>query len=392
MLRQLFAICAIALVSLSCVSRVNAQIGTFDDVIVKSVIPQVIFRPSNDSNEDWCVEVGASIFNVDSPNANNIFEIHDDANTQALIVDASNVFVNETLTLGTTGPRLEFNNGTDTWQFELSGSLLNLDGPNANNNIIQVNEDSLRNSLTVNPMGVAVGTDVQFNEGLLVFSDDSSSFSGAKLVIENAESTVTDREQIRLKNNGNVRLSLENTNIGTTWSLVSTDSDQFQIRKTGAGTANMAIRANGTFSFNFGGEANLAIQPSGDAFLRGTLNQASDRNIKKNFREINATEMLQKVVDLPITYWSYKKDADHIRHVGPMAQDFHQSFGVGVNETSISSVDTTGVALAAIQGLHRQLEARDKTIQQLSTELEQQTELVEDLQARLERLEALLSR
>ena len=46
------------------------------------------------------------------------------------------------------------------------------------------------------------------------------------------------------------------------------------------------------------------------------------------------------------------------RHMGPMAQDFRAAFGLGEDERHISTVDADGVALAAIQGLHRLL--RDK--------------------------------
>ena len=34
-----------------------------------------------------------------------------------------------------------------------------------------------------------------------------------------------------------------------------------------------------------------------------------------------------------------------------MAQDFHAAFGLGKNETTISSIDADGVALAAIKAL-----------------------------------------
>ena len=47
-----------------------------------------------------------------------------------------------------------------------------------------------------------------------------------------------------------------------------------------------------------------------------------------------------------------------MRHLGPTAQDFRAAFGLGHNDTTISSVDAPGVALAAIQGLNAKLEAR----------------------------------
>ena len=38
--------------------------------------------------------------------------------------------------------------------------------------------------------------------------------------------------------------------------------------------------------------------------------------------------------------------------MGPMAQDFRRAFGLGVDDRSINSIDSSGVALAAIQGLN----------------------------------------
>jgi hypothetical protein len=60
-----------------------------------------------------------------------------------------------------------------------------------------------------------------------------------------------------------------------------------------------------------------------------------------------------------------------------MVQHFHEAFGLGINETSIATVDADGVALAAIQGLHQlvkekdgKIEAQQHEIAELRTELD----------------------
>ena len=53
---------------------------------------------------------------------------------------------------------------------------------------------------------------------------------------------------------------------------------------------------------------------------------------------------------LPLTAWTYKADPEQRRYIGPMAQDFHAAYGLG-NDTTISTLDADGVALAAIQAL-----------------------------------------
>jgi hypothetical protein len=81
----------------------------------------------------------------------------------------------------------------------------------------------------------------------------------------------------------------------------------------------------------------------------------SDRNQKTGFADIDHQAVLDRVVALPIQSWRYKNEPDTISHIGPMAQDFKASFGVGVNDKQIFPLDEGGVSLAAIQALHQKL-------------------------------------
>ncbi len=56
------------------------------------------------------------------------------------------------------------------------------------------------------------------------------------------------------------------------------------------------------------------------------------------------------------------KTQDGVRHMGPMAQDFHRAFGLGESRRYIDSVDADGVALAAIKGLAAENRAQDRQI------------------------------
>jgi hypothetical protein len=109
------------------------------------------------------------------------------------------------------------------------------------------------------------------------------------------------------------------------------------------------------------------------------LNQTSDRNAKENFKSVSPQEVLDKVAALPITTWNFKNLKDG-RHMGPMAQDFYATFGLGSGETTITSVDPDGVALAAIQGLNQRLEAKSQRLEAENAELK----------SRLDKLERLL--
>jgi hypothetical protein len=96
----------------------------------------------------------------------------------------------------------------------------------------------------------------------------------------------------------------------------------------------------------------------------GTWASASDRNLKTDVARIDDAAVLDKVVSLPISRWSYKSERG-VRHVGPMAQDFYAAFGVGEDDKHITSIDEDGVALAAIKALHAESANAHSAIQAL---------------------------
>jgi hypothetical protein len=81
----------------------------------------------------------------------------------------------------------------------------------------------------------------------------------------------------------------------------------------------------------------------------------SDRALKANFGSVDPADMLSRVRALPIATWNYTSDDASIRHIGPMAQDFAATFGVGADNRHIHPLDGQGIALAAIQGLSSEL-------------------------------------
>jgi len=93
----------------------------------------------------------------------------------------------------------------------------------------------------------------------------------------------------------------------------------------------------------------------------------SDMNAKANFVAVDGQAVLAKLASIPVELWNYKSQDASIHHIGPMAQDFAAAFGVGEDNTHISTVDADGVALAAIQGLYQenqQLKARLASVEQ----------------------------
>jgi hypothetical protein len=77
----------------------------------------------------------------------------------------------------------------------------------------------------------------------------------------------------------------------------------------------------------------------------------SDYHQKSGFEPVNPEAVLERVRSLTMTSWSYDAEDPSVRHMGPMAQEFRQAFGLGDSDRTIYPVDGVGVSLAAIQAL-----------------------------------------
>jgi hypothetical protein len=140
------------------------------------------------------------------------------------------------------------------------------------------------------------------------------------------------------------------------------------------------VRASGGVYFFTSTDLNSgAALPPGS----GSWASWSDRNSKANFEAVDGQDILTRLSAMSIQTWNYKAQAPTVRHIGPMAQDFHAAFGVGEDDRHISTVDADGVALAAIQGLHR-------IAQEQAVQLADQQEQIAALEARLTALEGLI--
>ena len=111
------------------------------------------------------------------------------------------------------------------------------------------------------------------------------------------------------------------------------------------------------------------LHVQGNIFASGTITPSSDRRAKTDLEPVDPMEVLERVVDLPIERWRFKTEDEGVKHVGPMAQDFHEAFGLGESDTAIATVDADGVAFAAIQGLNLRLNEKDAEIQVLREEV-----------------------
>lgn len=121
----------------------------------------------------------------------------------------------------------------------------------------------------------------------------------------------------------------------------------------------------------------------------GSWSSVSDRNRKENFLVMDGEDVLARLRTVSVSSWNYLTQDRSIRHMGPMAQDFHAAFGLGESNLLISSVDIDGVNMAAVQALTARTDALRTENESLRRENAAQAAELADLRARMERLEAL---
>ncbi len=123
------------------------------------------------------------------------------------------------------------------------------------------------------------------------------------------------------------------------------------------------------------------IEHSSGAHLTagGVWTNASDENLKENFKPVDGEVLLEKIEELPISQWNYRAESDEVTHIGPTAQDFKEAFGVGASDKTISTIDPSGIALAAIKELGRQN-------RELKEENKKMKDLLDQLMIKVEQL------
>ena len=125
----------------------------------------------------------------------------------------------------------------------------------------------------------------------------------------------------------------------------------------------------------------MAVDNGGNARFAGTVTAngvllTSTREAKTDFEPLNEHEILDKLASLDISQWRYKTEPNKTRHIGPIAEDFHEIFGLSDGKT-LNMIDTNGITFAAIKALNNRNQKLAKQNQ--------------DLVERLQRLESLVS-
>ncbi|MBB4635667.1 tail fiber domain-containing protein [Longimicrobium terrae] len=155
-------------------------------------------------------------------------------------------------------------------------------------------------------------------------------------------------------------------------------------------TDSVEASANNQFSVRAAGGYRLysnATKTTGVSINAGgsSWNVISDRNRKMDFAALDGEDVLTRLRRVPVSEWRYIGEEDRaVRHIGPMAQDWHAAFGLNSDDRTINMSDLDGVNLAAVKAL----EARTTD---LARQVAERDARIESLEARIARLEALVN-
>ena len=169
-------------------------------------------------------------------------------------------------------------------------------------------------------------------------------------------------------------------------------------------TDSLEASANNQFNTRYAGGYRLytnATTTTGVSLNAGgsSWNVISDATRKEGFLSVDGEDILARIRGLPVSTWRYIDEQDRaVRHIGPMAQDWHRAFGFSGDPTTINMSDFDGVNLAAIQALERRTEElrgqvgqRDERIHALEAQVAERDARIQALEARMARVEAVLA-
>lgn len=373
-------------VGLDCV--VNESFG-FDTIRLKENNTRIKFDDTSTSTgfpaNDWQLTAndsasgGANKFSIEDITGSKVpFTVTAGAATNSIFVDSTGrvgfrtstpVLDLHVATSNTPAMRLEQNNSggftAQTW--DIAGNEANFfvrDVTGGSRLPFRIRPGAPTSSIDINASGfVGIGT-ASPSTNLHVLSSGSGTIDG-KVTIQNSSGTTSPRELLELNNNGQALFFLKDTTQTPRWAIGTLGSSWVVDNQAHAGTE-------------------MTLDQNGNATFLGTVNGSSSRDVKMNFAALAPKEALSRISSLPISTWSYKADGPGVRHLGPMAEDFFQAFGLGMDDKHIAFTDESGVALLALQGLNQVVQEKDKEIADLKSRIEALEKMVQSLAQKAE--------
>ena len=237
------------------------------------------------------------------------------------------------------------------------------------------------------PDGIAIGSDANNDgigatsiaEGAIAIGADvvadipNTLITNVPILAKDVSGVVVPKTMFEIQNSGNTKFNVTNTDANESWAFANPGTG-FRLSRQGSGSVEFEVKNNG------------------NAVLAGTLTENSDMNNKEDIQALDQQAILNKVMELPISQWRYKDDPQS-KHIGPMAQDFYQAFELGDTDKGISTLDSSGIALAAIQALKQENKSlraeKDTEIAELKNQNKALTERMQKMEDQLTEIDKL---
>ena len=111
----------------------------------------------------------------------------------------------------------------------------------------------------------------------------------------------------------------------------------------------------------------------------------SDKNAKTLFQPVNATLVLETLIrSVPAYTWRYTGGGDNSTHMGCMAQDLYDAFGLGDDRSMIGTSDMDGVLMGAVQGMDIKVRSVEGEISSHEKALAEQGRILDEQRRQLQ--------
>ncbi len=208
---------------------------------------------------------------------------------------------------------------------------------------------------SANSMMVLENGDITFGNGALFLDRSKGFFAIGTTSVQDEEFTLrASNPEIALQDSTDDSEMNLQYDLGEFAIEGNTEQDIVRIESTAPGNS-MYIGTTG--DIGIGTVTPVAmLHVVGGAVIDGDVALGSSRALKHELEAVPVEATLDDVLGLPLYHWKYKDDIRQASHVGPMAEDFYARFGLGRDDKHLSPADSSGLALAAIQGLNRRFE------------------------------------